>query len=157
VMHWCSKVDKSCVERLVRCQNPPYLVAQILEMALVMISFLPKAENMNELQKMSSSVNEKSESRASTRLQPSPVGKPTALKRGMRESTDKVDRARWKNIQYQIGETSKFVEMIHQIARLEDGLPDQTVKDVEAYLGKAKEGTHGVTGEGSLLENAAPN
>ncbi|XP_077137822.1 dynein axonemal heavy chain 5-like [Ranitomeya variabilis] len=157
VMHWCSKVDKSCIERLVRCQNPPYLVAQILEMALVMISCLPKAENMNELPKMSSSVNEKSDSRANTRLQPSPVGKPTPLKRGMRESTDKVDRARWKNIQYQIGETSKFVEMIHQIARLEDGLPDQTVKDVEAYLGKAKEGSHGVTGEGSLLENAAPN
>ncbi|XP_073531710.1 dynein axonemal heavy chain 5-like [Phyllobates terribilis] len=156
VMHWCSKVDKSCVERLVRCQNPPYLVAQILEMALVMISCLPKAENMNDLQKISTSVNEKSESRASTRLQPSPVSKPTPSKRGMRESTDKVDRARWKNIQYQIGETSKFVEMIHQIARLEDGLPDQTLKDVESYLGKAREGTHGVTGEGSLLENAAP-
>ncbi|XP_073445808.1 uncharacterized protein [Dendrobates tinctorius] len=156
VMHWCSKVDKSCVERLVRCQNPPYLVAQILEMALVMISCFSKAENMNDLQKMSS-VNEKSESRANTRLQPSPVSKPSPSKRGIRESTDKVDRARWKNIQYKIGETSKFVEMIHQIARLEDGLPDQTLKDVEAYLGKAKEGSHGVTGEGSLLENAAPN
>ncbi|XP_044146080.1 dynein axonemal heavy chain 5-like isoform X2 [Bufo gargarizans] len=141
VMHWCSKVDKPCVERLVRCQNPPYLVAQILEMALVMISCLCTAENINDLQKSP---------------QPSPVSKSTPSKKGMRDPTDKVDRARWKKIQYQIGETSKFVDMIHQIAKLEDGLPEQTLKDVEAYLGKAKEGSHGVTGEGSLLENAAP-
>ncbi|KAM4043310.1 dynein axonemal heavy chain 5-like isoform 1-T1 [Anomaloglossus baeobatrachus] len=156
VMHWCSKVDKSCVERLVRCQNPPYLVAQILEMMLFMVRCLSKVDNVNDFHKMSTSVNEKSESRASTRFQPSPVSKPSPSKRGLREPTDKVDRARWKNIQYQIGETSKFVEMVHQIARLEDGLPEQTLKDVEAYLGKAREGTHGVTGEGSLLENAAP-
>ncbi|XP_069830783.1 uncharacterized protein [Dendropsophus ebraccatus] len=156
MMHWCNKVDKACVERLVRGQNPPYLVAQILEMALVLTSCLPKAENIKDLQKPSPPLNEKSESRASNRLQPSPVGKPTPSKRGMRDPTDKVDRARWKKIQLQIGETSKFVEMIHQIAKLEDGLPDQTVKDVEAYLGKAKEGSSGVTGEGSLLENAAP-
>ncbi|KAG8582082.1 hypothetical protein GDO81_007910 [Engystomops pustulosus] len=156
VMHWCSKVDKPCIERLVRCQNPPYLVAQILEMALVTISCLPSTENINDLQKASTHVNEKSASRASTRLQSSPVSKSAPSKKGMRDSTDKVDRARWKNIQYQIGETSKFVEMIHQIAKLEDGLPDQTLRDVEAYLGKAKEGSNGVTGEGSLLENAAP-
>lgn len=43
-----------------------------------------------------------------------------------------------------------------RIAKIEDGLPDQTLRDVEAYLGKAREGSHGVTGEGSLLENAAP-
>ncbi|XP_075124385.1 uncharacterized protein LOC142197756 [Leptodactylus fuscus] len=157
VMHWCSKVDKPCVERLVRCQNPPYLVAQILEMALVMISCLSTVENINDLQKSCISVNEKSESRASNKLQLSPVSKSVPSKRGMRDSTDRVDRAKWKNIQYQIGETSKFVEMLHKIAKLEDGLPDQTLKDVEAYLGKAKEGSHGITGEGSLLENAAPH
>ncbi|XP_077343463.1 dynein axonemal heavy chain 5-like [Lithobates pipiens] len=157
VMHWCSKVDKPCVERLLRCQNPPYLVAQILEMALVMISCLPKSENTNELQKSPSPLNEKSDSRTSSRFQPSPVGKSSPPKRGFRDAADKVDRARWKNIQYCIGETSKFCDMIHQIAKLEDGLPDQTLKDVEAYLGKAKEGSTGVTGEGSLLENAAPH
>ncbi|XP_018425843.1 PREDICTED: uncharacterized protein LOC108798582 [Nanorana parkeri] len=157
VMHWCSKVDKPCVERLVRCQKPPYLVGQILEMALVMISCLPTSENANELPKSSGHLNEKSDSRASNRFQPSPVGKSSPPKRGFREPSDKVDRARWKNIQYHIGETSKFVDMIHQIAKLQDGLPDQTIKDVEAYLGKAKEGSTGVTGEGSLLENAAPH
>ncbi|XP_066429677.1 uncharacterized protein [Eleutherodactylus coqui] len=156
VMHWCSKVDKPCVERLVRCQNPPYLVAQILEMALVMMSCLPTSENINDLQKSSTSVNEKSGHRANNRLRPSPVNKSTPSKRGIKEPVEKVDRARWKKIQHHIGETSKFVEMIHQIAELEDGLPDETLKDVEAYLGKAKEGSHGVTGEGSLLENAAP-
>ncbi|KAM9316607.1 uncharacterized protein PAF06_007656 [Gastrophryne carolinensis] len=156
VMHWCSKVDKPCIERLVRCQNPPYLVGQILEMALVMISCIPKSDNTNNLPKSSNSLNEKLDSRASNRLQALPVGKPTPSKRGFRDPTDKVDRARWKNIQYHIGETSKFVDMINQIAKLPDGLPDQTLKDVEAYLGKAKEGSSGVTGEGSLLENAAP-
>ncbi|KAG9493712.1 hypothetical protein GDO78_001536 [Eleutherodactylus coqui] len=156
VMHWRSKVDKPCVERLVRCQNPPYLVAQILEMALVMMSCLPTSENINDLQKSSTSVNEKSGHRANNRLRPSPVNKSTPSKRGIKEPVEKVDRARWKKIQHHIGETSKFVEMIHQIAELEDGLPDETLKDVEAYLGKAKEGSHGVTGEGSLLENAAP-
>ncbi|XP_056421918.1 uncharacterized protein LOC130362045 isoform X2 [Hyla sarda] len=156
VMHWCSKVDKPCIERLVRCQNPPYLVAQILEMALVMTSCLPKVENIKDLPKTPTPITEKSESRTSNRLLPSPEGKFTPSKRGMRDSTDKADRARWKKMQYQIGETSKFVEMIHQIAKLEDGLPDQTLKGVETYLGKAKEGSSGVTGEGSLLENAAP-
>ncbi|XP_063775387.1 uncharacterized protein LOC134910927 [Pseudophryne corroboree] len=156
VMHWCSKVDKPCVERLVRCQNPPYLVAQILEMSLVMISCLPKVEYMKDLQKSPPSVNEKSDNRASNRFQPSPIAKSTTSKRGMRDPADKVDKARWKNIQYHIGESSKFVEMIHQIAKLEDGLPEYTMKDVEAYLGRASEGSHGVTGEGSLLENAAP-
>nr|DBA26446.1 TPA: hypothetical protein GDO54_010703 [Pyxicephalus adspersus] len=164
VMHWCSKVDKPCVERLVRCQNPPYLVGQILEMAFVMISCLPKSENTNELPKSASHLNAKSDSRSSSRFQTSPAGKLSPLKRGrkkvlccFRDPTDKVDRARWKNIQNHIGETSKFVDNIHQIAKLEDGLPDQTLRDVEAYLGKAKEGSPGVTGEGSLLENAAPH
>ncbi|KAM5165175.1 dynein axonemal heavy chain 5-like [Mantella aurantiaca] len=157
VMHWCSKVDKPCVERLVRGQNPPYLVGQIMEMALVMISCLQKSENTNELPKSPSYLKEKSDSSGSNRFQPSLVGKSSPPKRGFRDPVDKVDRAKWKSIQYHIGETSKFVDMIHQIAKLEDGLPDQTLKDVEAYLGKAKEGFAGVTGEGSLLENAAPH
>ncbi|XP_068137634.1 dynein axonemal heavy chain 5-like isoform X2 [Hyperolius riggenbachi] len=157
VMHWCSKVDKSCVERLVRGQNPPYLVGQVLEMALAMISCLPKSENTNDFPKSPAHISEKTDSRASTRLQPSPTGKSLPQKRGFRDPGDKVDRTKWKNIQYNIGETSKFVDMINQIAKLDDGLPELTLKDVEAYLGRAKEGSTGVTGEGSLLENAAPH
>ncbi|XP_053567991.1 uncharacterized protein LOC128657631 [Bombina bombina] len=153
VMHWCSKVDKNCIERLVRCQNPPYLVAQILEMALVMVDCLPKADNTNVMPKSAI----QSLDNAAPRFQPSPAGKSSQSKRGMRDLTDKVDRGRWKNLLYHIGETSKFVDMIHQIAKLEDGLPDETLKTVEKYLGKTRDGFHGVTGEGSLLENAAPH
>uniref|UniRef100_A0A8C5PRN0 Uncharacterized protein n=1 Tax=Leptobrachium leishanense TaxID=445787 RepID=A0A8C5PRN0_9ANUR len=155
VMHWCSKVDKSCIERLVRCQNPPYLVAQILEMALVMVDCLSKAEN--SLLKSPIHTNENSESKGNYKFQTVPAGKSSSSKRaGLRDSTDRVDRARWKNLQFRVGESSKIVEMINQIARLEDGLPDQTLREIETYLGRAKEGSHGVTGEGSLLTNAAP-
>ncbi|KAM4694307.1 uncharacterized protein O3C94_004765 [Discoglossus pictus] len=153
VMHWCSKVDKACIERLVRCQNPPYLVAQILEMALVMVDFLSKAEHISDVAKTPGQSLENS-----LKFQTSAVGKISSQsKRGIREPTDKVDRAKWKRLQYHIGESSKFVEMIHQIAKLEDGLPDQTLKDIEMYLGKAREGSQGVTGEGSLLDNVAPH
>ncbi|KAM8953036.1 dynein axonemal heavy chain 5-like [Pelodytes ibericus] len=157
VMHWCSKVDKSCIERLVRCQNPPYLVAQILEMALVMVNCLSKVENSNGLQKSPLHLLDSSESRGSSQFQPSPVAKSSKRGKFVRDPSDKVDRARWKNLQYNVGDSSKFVDMINQIAKLEDGLPDQTLKDIETYLGRAKEGTHGVTGEGSLLENAVPH
>lgn len=47
-----------------------------------MISCLPKAENIHDLQKSSTPVNEKSESRAGNTLQPSSVGKLTPSKRG---------------------------------------------------------------------------
>ncbi|KAM4771050.1 dynein axonemal heavy chain 5-like [Rhinophrynus dorsalis] len=155
VMHWCSKVDKTCIERLVRGQNPPYLVSQVLEMAVVMTDCLPKNENMNNLSRSPTHLLDNSSNRSGSRFQPSPVGKSSPL-RSMRDHVSKVDRAKWKSLQNRVGETSKFVELIHQIAKLEDGLPDQTLKDVETYLGKAREGSHGVTGEGSLLENAAP-
>lgn len=52
-------------------------------MALVMISCLPKSENANELLKTPSPLNEKSDGRASSRFQPSPVGKSSPPKRGM--------------------------------------------------------------------------
>ncbi|XP_031757885.1 dynein gamma chain, flagellar outer arm isoform X2 [Xenopus tropicalis] len=156
VMHWCNKVDKACIERLVRCQNPPYLVAQILEMALVMVDCLPKNENMNDLPRSPMHSYEKVASRGSSRFQPSPFGK-SLPRKGTRDAMDKVDRARWKTLQYHVGDSSKFVDLIHQIAKLEDGLPDKALKDVEMYLGRAREGSHGITGEGSLLENASPH
>ncbi|XP_018096048.2 dynein heavy chain 5, axonemal [Xenopus laevis] len=155
VMHWCTKVDKACTERLVRCQNPPYLVAQILEMALVMVACLPKNENMNDLPRSPAHSFENAANRNS-KFQPSPLGK-SSPRKGTRDPIDKVDRAKWKTLQYYVGDTSKFVDLIHQIAKLEDGLPDQTLKDVEMYLGRAREGSQGVTGEGSLLENASPH
>ncbi|KAJ1151043.1 hypothetical protein NDU88_003830 [Pleurodeles waltl] len=159
VMHWCSKVDKGCMERLLRCQNPPYLVGQVLEMVLVMVDSLPYDESGFNPQSSARPHLENANDKHSP-LAPS-VAKPTRTRRkdrGIgRDSKDKVDKAKWKNLQYRIGDSSTIIEMIHNVAKLEDGLPTQTLKDVESYLAKAKEGSQGVTGEGSLLEDAAPH
>ncbi|XP_029452717.1 dynein gamma chain, flagellar outer arm-like [Rhinatrema bivittatum] len=157
VMHWCSKVDKGCVERLIHCQNPPYLVAQILEMVLVLTDFIPKTTIASDSHRTPRYPVESTDERAISRIPAAQLTKQAQRKQIKgRDSKDKVDKIRWKSLQNCMGDSSKFVEMIHYVAELEDGLPDQTLKDVEAYLGKAREGSQGVTGEGSLLENAAP-
>ncbi|XP_069461306.1 uncharacterized protein [Ambystoma mexicanum] len=161
VMHWCTKVDKGCIERLLRCQNPPYLVGQVLEMVLVMVDSLPFEEaGLDSLRSARHHV-ENADEKSSARIGEPLVTKPARSRRkdrGIgRDSKDKVDKAKWKSLQYRIGDSSKIIEMIHNVAKLEDGLPTQTLKDVESYLGKAREGAQGVTGEGSLLEDAAPH
>ncbi|XP_078503742.1 dynein axonemal heavy chain 5-like [Lissotriton helveticus] len=157
VMHWCSKVDKGCIERLLRCQNPPYLVGQVLEMVLVMVDSLPFEDSRLTHQSSARPQLENRDDKLSP-LAPS-VTKPARSRRKDRGigRDDKVDKAKWKSLQYRIGDSSTIIERIHNVAKLEDGLPTQTLKDVESYLAKAKEGSQGVTGEGSLLEDAAPH
>nr|XP_014351636.1 PREDICTED: dynein heavy chain 8, axonemal-like [Latimeria chalumnae] len=73
-----------------------------------------------------------------------------------KDPKSKMDKVKWKMLQNSIGDSGKFIEMIHNVAKSENGLPDEVLKEVESYLRKPKESYQGVTGEGSLLGNAAP-
>ncbi|XP_041109797.1 dynein heavy chain 8, axonemal-like [Polyodon spathula] len=160
VMHWCNKVDKSCIERISRCQNPPLLLAQVLEMGLVMLDLIPNPSDL-ETSRPNRHSNDLSEARRyqkSVTSRSAQNSKMWSTREGTgKDGKDKVDKTWWKTLQNYVGDIGKFVDMIHNVARLEDGLPEEILKLVESYLGKTKEGSLGVTGEGSLLENAAPH
>ena len=66
---------------------------------------------------------------------------------------ERFDRAAWKSMQQTMNESSKFVDMMHNVP-WEDGLSKEIVAAVESYLAKSKDGQLGVTGEGSMLDNA---
>ncbi|XP_033874385.3 dynein axonemal heavy chain 8-like [Acipenser ruthenus] len=162
VMHWCNKVDKSCIERISRCQNPPFLLAQVLEMVLVMMDLIPNPSDTDlETSRTNRHSNDLSEGRhyqKSVTSRSARNSKMWSTRGGTgKDGKDKVDKTWWKTLQNYVGDIGKFVDMIHNVARLEDGLPGEVLKLVESYLGKTKEGSLGVTGEGSLLENAAPH
>ncbi|MBN3318102.1 DYH6 protein, partial [Atractosteus spatula] len=158
VMHWCNKVDRSCIERVSRCQNPPFLLVQVMEMVLVMLDLIPcPADTERETPRL----KHPGETPEAGHSQKSSRGARTAKRwpaRGFgKSSNDKVDRSRWKALQSHVGDSSKFVDMLQNVARQEAGLPSHVLERVESYLGKTTEGSLGVTGEGSLLENAAPH
>ncbi|XP_051780690.1 uncharacterized protein LOC114649411 [Erpetoichthys calabaricus] len=160
VMHWCSKVDKSCIERISRCQNPPFLLGQILEMVLVMLGLLPYAYEMDletpRPLRISTEFSEGRRSQKSMASLSARNSKKLITKGSKMDIKEKVDKNWWKTLQNYVSDSSKFVELIHNIAQLEDGLQDEVLKEVEAYLAKPTEGNLGVTGEGSLLADAAP-
>ena len=67
--------------------------------------------------------------------------------------TDRLDRSQWKLYQNLMQDCGRFVELVHTI-EWEDGLkPDMTLI-IENYFMKGKDGQLGITGEGTLLDNA---
>lgn len=52
-----------------------------------------------------------------------------------------------------MADTGKFCELLHTI-EWEDGIHADVSSAVESYLAKGKDGQLGLTGEGSLLDNA---
>jgi len=56
-------------------------------------------------------------------------------------------------MQHTMTDSIKFVDMLHNVL-WEDGLPQDVLAAVESYLACTKDGQLGVTGEGSLLDNA---
>ena len=57
-------------------------------------------------------------------------------------------------MQVTMSDSSKFVDMMHNVP-WEDGLPADVADAVENYLAVSPDGKLGVTGEGTLLENAS--
>ncbi|XP_023932047.1 dynein heavy chain 5, axonemal-like isoform X1 [Lingula anatina] len=166
VLHWKGKVDRSCIERLRAFQNPPMLVGHVMEMVMTLIGKRGyggpvKSENRDAKEENRAT----SASSSSTRF--------TATKKGLyrrissyddddlrfsvnstKDVPEKFDRGKWKNMQSSMTDSMKFVDMLHNVP-WEDGLPDATLKSVESYLARGVDGGLGVTGEGSMLENAA--
>lgn len=70
-----------------------------------------------------------------------------------KEMQEKVERQSWKSLQLTMNDSAKFVDMLHNVP-WEDGLPLDVVDAVEGYLASSREGKLGVTGEGTLLDNA---
>ncbi|XP_066569884.1 dynein axonemal heavy chain 8 [Amia ocellicauda] len=162
VMHWCNKVDKSCIERISRCQNPPFLLAQVMEMVIVMLNLMPRPNDPDldtpRPAKPSGQNPERGQFQKSSgtylATRPTKRGPNRGYGKG---GKDKVDKSWWKALQNYVGDSTKFVDMIQNVACQDEGLAPDALERVEAYLGKTKGGTLGVTGEGSLLENAAPH
>nr|CAB3238692.1 dynein heavy chain 8, axonemal-like [Phallusia mammillata] len=182
---WKSKVDRGCIERLKGFTNPPVLVAQVLEMVMVLVDAHPwltgtRAEPQSQgrpetktprtakrvLDHIEGSDKSSRVSSGSTlKTGPRKPAKPPRLNRqvtrtassfGMTSGTQgdgSVDRNKWKSMQNFMNDTVRFVEMIHSV-NWEYGLNETILQDVESYLVKGKDGQEGVTGEGSLLQEA---
>lgn len=64
---------------------------------------------------------------------------------------DRVDRAAWKQMQQHFADTSKFVDMLHNL-HWEGGLELNVIRGVERFLAKNKDGELGVYGENSQVD-----
>ncbi|XP_070568705.1 dynein axonemal heavy chain 5-like isoform X4 [Ptychodera flava] len=170
VIHWKSKVDRACIERLRSFQNPPLIVLQVMEMVLTLIGKQKPIQNLDKLGSDSKLPNEDASLISGRQSTSSGASKSPSKgwRAGQKDSTssyqqddhtrarkskkdeDKERKAKWKQIQIILNDSLKFVEMLQNL-NWENGLNDDVLAGVEYYLPKSKDG-EGVTGEGSLLD-----
>ncbi|XP_059166583.1 dynein axonemal heavy chain 8-like [Physella acuta] len=150
VNFWRNKVDRGVIEHVRAFSNPPILVGQIIEMVMVLIGKKLPSQRISESNREANSGKDDMSSRMSTS---SGGTKPIVKKAKPKEAGDKFDKAQWKSMQQTMSDSVKFVDMLHNLS-WEDGLPNDVLAAVESYLACSKEGQLGVTGEGSLLDNA---
>ncbi|KAG2467824.1 DYH8 protein, partial [Polypterus senegalus] len=133
---------------------------QILEMVLVMLGLLPYAHEMDletaRPLRISTEFSEGRRSQKSMASLSARNSKKLITKGSKMDIKEKVDKNWWKALQNYVNDSSKFVELIHNIAQLEDGLQDEVLKEVEAYLAKPTEGNLGVTGEDATPQTITP-
>uniref|UniRef100_A0A2C9K4Z2 AAA+ ATPase domain-containing protein n=1 Tax=Biomphalaria glabrata TaxID=6526 RepID=A0A2C9K4Z2_BIOGL len=149
VIFWRNKVDRGVIEHVRAFSNPPLLVGQIIEMVMVLIGKRLPSQRLVEVKDGTSKME------MSSRMSTSSSGTKTLVKKTpkSKEPGDKFDKTQWKSMQQTMSDSVKFVDMLHNLS-WEDGLPSDVLAAVESYLACSKEGQLGVTGEGSLLENA---
>ncbi|KAF6026452.1 hypothetical protein EB796_015243 [Bugula neritina] len=150
VVIWKGKVDRQCIERVRSFTNPSLLVVQVMEMVMVLIG--KRMSFGRDNQNKSTHVSDETSGRISASSSSTRFTKKTVASK--RELPDKFDRQQWKIMQLAMTDSIKFVDMLHNVP-WEDGLPNDTRDAVEGYLAKNKDGAYGITGEGSLLDNAA--
>ncbi|XP_064629693.1 uncharacterized protein LOC135488785 isoform X2 [Lineus longissimus] len=150
---WSSNVDRGCVERLRAFSQPPALVGHVMEMVMTLIGKrLPGVPRQVERETQANKDDQSSRmsaSSSSTKMH----GKKQVTKRDVSE---RVDRAVWKAMTTAMSDSTKFMDMMHNV-QWEEGLSVDVLNAVESYLAKGRGGSLGVTGEGSLLENAPDN
>ncbi|XP_066278010.1 uncharacterized protein [Branchiostoma lanceolatum] len=157
VLQWRESVSRQCVERIRAFQNPPVLVALVMDMMMTLLGRrkIPKQDTGEEKEGKNSQTDRTSSAsslsfkplvkRESKRQESSRHGS-TGTKEG-----DKVDRNEWKKLQHAMSDSVKFVEMVHRVP-WQDGLHPDILAAVQGYLASSKNGDAGPTGEGSLLE-----
>ncbi|XP_052807484.1 dynein axonemal heavy chain 5-like isoform X7 [Mya arenaria] len=154
VVHWKSKVDKGCIERLRAFSSPPVLVGQVMEMVMILIGKRLPSQRI-ETREYPTGKDEMS-SRMSSSSSGTKVVKKSEPRSFIAKKDDstRVDRTQWKGITNTMNDSTKFVDMLRNVS-WEDGLPEDVLRAVESCLAQGKDGELGVTGEGTLLENAA--
>ncbi|XP_071801693.1 uncharacterized protein [Asterias amurensis] len=164
VLHWCEKVDRSCIERLKSFQNPPPIVQQVMEMVMALLGKnKPLGQHPERSERIPNEDASVLSGRHSSTSSPSPKSPTKRVPRKSRvhppkflsyasESKDQLsDKQRWKHMQNMLNDSTKFVEILQGID-WENGLDTNIRLNVEHYLPKPKGDGEGVTGEGSLLE-----
>ncbi|XP_041355189.1 dynein gamma chain, flagellar outer arm-like isoform X3 [Gigantopelta aegis] len=148
VVHWKSKVDRQCIERLKAFSNPPQLVGQVMEMVMTLIGKRLPSQRIQE-------IHSPHKDDLSSRMSSSSSSVKYVVKKPKgKEASERFDKTQWKQMQLTMSDSTKFVDMLHNVS-WEDGLPEDVLTAVESYLCVGKDGQLGVTGEGSLLDNAA--
>ncbi|WAR07684.1 DYHG-like protein [Mya arenaria] len=137
VVHWKSKVDKGCIERLRAFSSPPVLVGQVMEMVMILIGKRLPSQRI-ETREYPTGKDEMS-SRMSSSSSGTKVVKKSEPRSFIAKKDDstRVDRTQWKGITNTMNDSTKFVDMLRNVS-WEDGLPEDVLR-----------------GEGTLLENAA--
>ncbi|KAL4232681.1 hypothetical protein ACF0H5_007369 [Mactra antiquata] len=146
VLYWKGKVDKQCIERLKAFSNPPVTVGMVMEMIMILIGKRLPSQRI-EMREVSGK-----DDNMSSRMSSSSSGT-KIVKKTKKDESGRVDRTQWKAMQNTMTDVTKFVDMLHNVS-WEDGLPEDVLRAVESCLSQGKDGELGVTGEGSLLENA---
>ncbi|XP_060567478.1 dynein axonemal heavy chain 5-like [Ruditapes philippinarum] len=152
VLHWKGKVDRNVIERLRAFTSPPVLVGMVMEMIMILIGKRLPSQRIE--MKDYGGKDDNMSSRMSSSSSGTKIMKKMEYKiAGKKDETGRVDRAQWKAMVNTMSDSTKFVDMLHNVS-WEDGLPEDVLRAVESCLSQGKDGELGVTGEGSLLENA---
>ncbi|XP_067674368.1 uncharacterized protein [Haliotis asinina] len=159
VIYWRTKVDRQCIERLRAFANPPTLVGQVMEMVMMLIGKRLPSQRIQDLSPLKEDMSSRmSSSSSSTKFiikksAEVPIPKKPSSAAKIKDG-ERFDKTQWKQMQLTMSDSPKFVDMLHNVS-WEDGLPEDVLTAVESYLAVSKEGQLGVTGEGTLLDNAA--
>ncbi|KAL5010133.1 hypothetical protein ScPMuIL_012438 [Solemya velum] len=145
VLYWRSKVDRQCIERMKVFTNPPVLVLQVIEMVMMLIGKRLPSQRIHDSREYPGKDD------MSSRMSSSSSSTKILIKKA--KPKDGIDKVQWKAMQMTLNDATKFVDMLHNVS-WEDGLPDDVLRAVESYLATGRDGELGVTGEGTLLENA---
>ncbi|XP_070190368.1 uncharacterized protein [Littorina saxatilis] len=156
VLVWKHKVDRQCIERLKAFQTPPILVGQVMEMVMMLIGKRLPSQRIQESRDYPTGKEDLSSRMSSSSSSTKLIVKKSERQRSAKASKDgeRFDRAQWKSMASTMNDSTKFVDMMHNVS-WQDGLPSDVLQAVESYLAVSKEGQLGVTGEGSMLENAS--
>ncbi|XP_035829673.1 dynein heavy chain 5, axonemal isoform X2 [Aplysia californica] len=149
VTFWKNKVDRSVIEHVRAFANPPLLVGQVIEMVMVLIGKRLPSQRIAEVKESYPGKEDLSSRMSSSSSSTKLIVKKSKAKEG----SDRFDKTQWKSMQQTMTDSIKFVDMLHNVP-WEDGLPGDVLAAVESYLACSRDGQLGVTGEGSLLENA---